>query len=159
MMIAAWTDDADVVYEGRHFNARGVRMLPRPVAQPHPPIWMGGNSTRAIRRAVERCQGWAPFPSAGIERTTRTATISGIDDLAARIDLARTIAEETGRTEPFDVCFSAGDAGDPSKSIDERRDHLGRLAEIGVTWVAVSFPDKTRAAYIDSLNQFATDLL
>ena len=31
--------------------------------QPHPPIWVGGNSNAAIRRAVERGQGWLPFPN------------------------------------------------------------------------------------------------
>ena len=42
---------------------RGNTMLPRPIAQPHPPIWVGGNSKLAIRRAVERGQGWLPFPN------------------------------------------------------------------------------------------------
>ncbi len=40
---AIWTGD-DVGFEGRHFSARGVTAHPRPVSDPHPPIWIGGNS-------------------------------------------------------------------------------------------------------------------
>src|SRR5271165_4030826 len=75
VMKLAWTGET-VTFEGRHFRARGVRMLPRPVADPHPPIWMGGNSTRAIRRAVESCEGWAPFRSAGLGPSVRTAPVT-----------------------------------------------------------------------------------
>ncbi|MSZ30124.1 MAG: TIGR03619 family F420-dependent LLM class oxidoreductase, partial [Actinobacteria bacterium] len=53
VMRKAWTED-QVAFEGEHFRSRGVTMRPRPVAQPHPPIWVGGNSKAAIRRAVER---------------------------------------------------------------------------------------------------------
>ena len=60
-MVAAWTTDG-VALEGRHFRARGNTMLPRPFAQPHPPIWVGGNSKTAIRRAVERGPGLAAVP-------------------------------------------------------------------------------------------------
>ena len=63
VMRRVWSED-EVVAEGRHFT-RGTSMRPRPVQQPHPPIWIGGNSTAAIRRAVERGQGWVPFPNPG----------------------------------------------------------------------------------------------
>lgn len=40
----------DVAYEGSSFSARGVRLFPLPAARP--PIWVGGNSKPAVRRAV-----------------------------------------------------------------------------------------------------------
>src|SRR5919112_1332149 len=53
MMKRAWSESG-VVAKGAHFDASaGHTRLPRPVQQPHPPIWIGGNSKRAIRRAVE----------------------------------------------------------------------------------------------------------
>jgi probable F420-dependent oxidoreductase len=37
---------------------RGQR--PRPVQQPRPPIWVGGSTKPALRRAAERGDGWLP---------------------------------------------------------------------------------------------------
>jgi probable F420-dependent oxidoreductase len=142
----AWSGQ-DVAYQGRHFRARGVRMRPTPVSRPHPPIWMGGNSRIAIRRAVESCQGWAPFPSAGIARASKTAEVAGLDDLRPRIAYARAHAGAIGRTEPLDICWSAGSGADAT--------HLDRLAAEGITWATIGFPAKDRRGYIDALRRYA----
>jgi probable F420-dependent oxidoreductase len=142
----AWSGE-DVAYRGRHFSARAVRMRPLPVSRPHPPIWMGGNSYAAIRRAVERCQGWAPFPSAGIARAAKTAELRGLDDLRPRTAYARKHAEAIGRTEPLDICWSLN-SGDG-------RSGISRLEDEGITWAAVGFPATARTSYVDSLRRFA----
>jgi probable F420-dependent oxidoreductase len=146
----AWSGE-DVAYHGRHFSARAVRMRPRPVSRPHPPIWMGGNSYAAIRRAVDRCEGWAPFPSAGIARAAKTAELRGLDDLRPRIAYARKYAEGLGRTEPLDICWSLG-TGDG-------RSALRRLEDEGITWATVGFPATDRSSYIDSLRRFAEQMI
>ena len=70
---AIWTTD-DVSYEGRHFTAQGITAHPRPVSDPHPPIWIGGNTAAARRRVAEYGDGWCPFPApAGLAQTARTA--------------------------------------------------------------------------------------
>src|SRR5688572_14269275 len=62
VLVAVWTGD-DVSFEGRHFSARGVTSHPRPISQPHPPIWIGGNSARARQRVADHGDGWCPFPA------------------------------------------------------------------------------------------------
>jgi len=146
----AWSGE-DIAYEGRHFKARGVRMRPLPVARPHPPIWIGGNSHTAIRRAVDRAQGWAPFPSTGIARAAKTAEVGGLDDLRPRIAYARAYAAEVGRTEPLEICWSLGDA---SSSDDVRR-----LEDEGITWATVGFHTADRRSYIDAMRAFADAVL
>ena len=161
VMKLAWTGET-VSYEGRHFRARGVRMLPRPVADPHPPIWMGGNSTRAIRRAVESCQGWAPFRSGGLASSTRTASLTGVGDLLPRIELAREHAAAVGRSQPLDICFSLGDAEAGRADHAAQRGEMTRLAEAGVTWVSVGFDETgraTRAQIVDRARRFADEVL
>lgn len=50
----AWRDDP-ATFEGRHVRFRDIRVLPKPA---HPiPIWIGGMSEPALRRAVERGDG------------------------------------------------------------------------------------------------------
>lgn len=158
VMAAVWRGE-DLAYEGRHFAARGVRMVPPPTSRPHPPIWIGGNSHASIRRAVTRYQGWAPFGTAGYGKASRTADISGVDDLVARIEKARDLAAEVGRTEPLDICYSAGSLGDPGLPEEERRDLIGRLGAAGVTWLPVSIPGDERVAVLDGLRAFAATFI
>jgi probable F420-dependent oxidoreductase len=160
VMRAVWTND-EVAWEGRHFRGRGVSMLPRPASVPHPPIWIGGNSKDAIRRAVDRGQGWVPFPNpASAARAVRTPIIGTVDDLAARIAYLREYAAETGRTELLDVCF-APFALDPYKTgareLEPARvdDELARLEELGVTWCVVGVPARTRVEWIDGMRRLA----
>ncbi|HEX3034676.1 MAG TPA: LLM class F420-dependent oxidoreductase [Thermodesulfobacteriota bacterium] len=47
-------------FEGEFFRFSNIKFYPRPLQQPHPPIWIGGNSERALRRAVELGDGWQP---------------------------------------------------------------------------------------------------
>jgi len=154
VMKLAWTEDV-VTYEGRHFKARGVSMLPHPVQQPHPPIWMGGNSYRAIRRAVESCQGWCPFPSAGIARAAKTAEIASTEDMLVRLDYARRHADEVGRKEPFDVVWGGGPSDDPAAA----REHLRRLADEGITWVTTGFPADDRKTYVERLRRYGDEVI
>jgi len=52
-------------YEGRHFSIRDVEISPRPL-QPSIPIWVGGTSEMALRRAARYGDGWiAAFSSVG----------------------------------------------------------------------------------------------
>jgi probable F420-dependent oxidoreductase len=158
VMQAVW-QGGDVAHEGRHFQARGVRMVPTPVSTPRPPIWIGGNSTRSIRRAVTSYDGWAPFGTGGYGKASRTAEIDGIDDLVARIAVARALADDVGRTWDLDVCYSAGALVEPSVPVEQRRDVIGRLADAGVTWLPISIPGTDRAAVLDGLRSFAADCI
>jgi alkanesulfonate monooxygenase SsuD/methylene tetrahydromethanopterin reductase-like flavin-dependent oxidoreductase (luciferase family) len=52
-------------YEGKHFSIRDVEISPRPL-QPSIPIWVGGTSEMALRRAARYGDGWiAAFSSVG----------------------------------------------------------------------------------------------
>lgn len=74
---AAWGAE-EFSFKGSGYEARGSRILPGPVHKPHPPLLIGGNSRRAIRRAVEVGDAWYPFFTSGaVSRTSRTAPMSG----------------------------------------------------------------------------------
>lgn len=161
-MEAAWTGRS-VEFSGIGFEAAGNTMRPRPVQRPHPPIWVGGNSPRAIRRAVDYAQGWSPFPlpAAGRERT-RTAAIENVDDLAAGIARMRAYATQQGREAPLDVNFVPFGLHMNTPRVPpnaELEEQFGRLAEVGVTWVSVGFPTPSRAAYQDALARFGETFL
>lgn len=54
-----WTKD-EHSFKGSFHNFSEIKFYPKPHQKPHPPIWIGGNSKRAITRAVEHGNGWHP---------------------------------------------------------------------------------------------------
>lgn len=147
----------DVAYEGATFSARGVRL--RPVPAQVPPVWIGGNSRPAVRRAVSKFQGWAPFNTFGYAAASRTAEISTLDELEAAIGWARSYAEQIGRTEPLDICFSAGNMLDDNRSIDERHATVERLSAAGVTWLTIAPGGEDRSELIERARSFAKEFI
>ncbi len=143
IMRRAWTQD-EVAVDTNRVRARGVVQLPHPAPVP---IWIGGNSTRALRRAVEIGDGWSPFPNPpAASRAVKTPAITNLEELAARLDIARTYATEIGRTTPLTVCFAPfGPDAD-----------LTAFGELGIEWLTVQFDGcTTRAEWLDRLAAFA----
>jgi probable F420-dependent oxidoreductase len=140
-------------YRGKHFDARDVIALPRPVQDPIP-IWIGGNSRLTLRRVATRAQGWLPLLShVDISSTTRTPNLGSTDALADRIGELRELAG--ARAASLDVAASYPDPTILAVNLDadRHREAFARLAEVGVTWVIVPGPagsfDASRA-FIDT---------
>lgn len=137
-------------------------MLPRPAQLPHPPLWIGGNSRRAVRRAVESADGWSPFPNpARLAARTHTAPLESPADLAVALEYAHRHAEVVGRTEPLTVCFVPEGLSMGGGPVDESRvvDSIGELAGVGVHWVTVALPGDTRADQRAALERFGARVL
>lgn len=98
-----------VEHRGTHYVVEGVTLSPAPVQQPLP-IWIGGNSARAVARAA-RFDGW--FADTSDPEKMRISP----DELADRV-------AETGRGDGFDVIVHGySDRADPSA-----------YAAAGATW-------------------------
>ncbi len=157
-MKAAWSGDP-LSLTGRHFEAQDNFALPRPVQDPHPPIWIGGNSKRAIRRAVELADGWAPMPNPAQTAARRhSAALETLEDLKIRIDYASSHAEAVGRSSSLTIASSLGGLAMETRStnggatdIDDLMvETAEQLAGVGVTYLygGVLRPVDTRAEFL-----------
>lgn len=157
-----WTTD-DFSYEGRHFSAKGITAHPRPVSTPHPPIWIGGNTSAARKRVVEHGDGWCPFPApAMLAQTARTAVmdaetlVDGIEDLRRRFDAA-------GRDfAGIDITFTnaeGGSPGDDDFNADAYLTGLEKLAAAGVTWVQVGMPGDSLTHVLETIDRFGSSVI
>ncbi|MBI2204895.1 MAG: TIGR03619 family F420-dependent LLM class oxidoreductase [Candidatus Rokubacteria bacterium] len=108
LMRALWTEPR-VSFAGEFWRVTDARMEPKPVQQPHPPIWFGGHHPNALRRAVELGDG---FVGAG---SIATATF------AEQTTVLRRLLADAGR-DP--AAFPVGKR--VYVAIDRDRDRAGR---------------------------------
>jgi alkanesulfonate monooxygenase SsuD/methylene tetrahydromethanopterin reductase-like flavin-dependent oxidoreductase (luciferase family) len=47
----AWTEEC-FSFDGQYYHLTDVRLSPRPVQQPHPPLWIGARGKKAVERAA-----------------------------------------------------------------------------------------------------------
>lgn len=160
---AIWAGD-DVSYDGRHFTARGITGHPRPVSQPHPPIWIGGNSARARQRVVEHGDGWCPFAApAMVARTARTGALDTPELLAAAIDDLRVRLDAADRDPAtVDITFTNSAGGQPGSDgfdAEAHLDGLHGLADLGVTWVQVALPDDSLDHAVETIQLYGEQII
>jgi len=162
VMRKAWTGEP-VAHQGRTFNARDAVVQP---ARPEGiPIWGGGNSKRAIRRAVELCDGWSPFPApAWVTTFAGTDELETIDQLRAKLVYLRDYAAEIGRAGPIDICtgrfgqngqLNHGGAVDPAEAIDA----YSALAEAGVTCAGFHVGADSPAQFAENVQWFGEEII
>ena len=152
--------EEDVAFSGTGYQARGNTMLPRPVQRPHPPLWMGGNSRPAIRRAVDHCEGWLPFPNPrAMAKFTRTPALESDEDLLGRLSYARRYADEAGRKSPLQIGYSLESMAGSETPSAEHLERTRVLRDYGVDWLAIGFPDRDRSGYIDSIRRFGDEVI
>lgn len=156
---AAWTGD-EFSFEGAGYSAPGNRILPRPLQQPHPPLLIGGNSRRAIRRAVELGDAWNPFlTTRTVSAAARTALISGAEELAEGIRQLREHCERVGRVVPPEVVVAGLTAPYEEWDAALLRDRIGAFADLGVTAVAVQIAGRSMSEYCDEVERFGREVI
>ena len=57
VMKALWTQP-EAHFQGEFWQLDGLKMEPKPLQKPHPPIWLGARHINALRRAVRHGDGW-----------------------------------------------------------------------------------------------------
>jgi probable F420-dependent oxidoreductase len=157
---AVWTGD-DISFEGKHFSARGITAHPRPTSEPHPPIWIGGNTAASRKRVALYGDGWCPFPApALLAQTAGTAVIDSVQRLSEGIDDLRRRCDAADRDwSAIDITFTNSEGGSPASDEFDADAYLGgleKLAAVGVNWVQVNLPGDSLAHTLDSIDRFRT---
>jgi probable F420-dependent oxidoreductase len=161
-MRAVWSAD-EASFSGEFVRFEHVSALPRPVQQPGPPIWVGGNTTAALRRAARLGDGWQPYTLLPEEIAAERQRLAGwlreagreagsvTISLRANVRLARSSVEATGWSamDPRQVI-----AGTPDEVIAQVRAY----ASAGVEHIFFSSGGGT-AATLETIALFAREVL
>ena len=125
VLFALWTA-GEASFEGQFYRVPESFFLPKPLQRPHPPIWIGGNSRRAIRRAAEFGDGWHP--------TSRFSPSA----LAEEMKHLQDLAEKAGR-DPSAIALTLRWNAFPSLTekhvLGEVAERLHQYREVGVQHV------------------------
>lgn len=114
-----WTGEP-VEHAGEFYQFNKVRCQPAPVQTPHPPIWVGGHSRAALRRAARYGDGWHPVGA-------NPAVPMTPQELAGLIDQLKQFMDEEGRDfGKMTISFKA-----PLYDLNKRADREERLPFTG----------------------------
>jgi probable F420-dependent oxidoreductase len=99
IMKELWTNP-DPRYRSERWNLAGFKFAPKPAQQPTIPLWVGGSSPGALRRAATLGDGWHPTGLSpeefrgGCEEVRKLATAAGRDP--DRLTMSMRVEVEVG---------------------------------------------------------------
>jgi probable F420-dependent oxidoreductase len=137
-----WTED-EASYHGRFVNFERVWSWPKPVQKPHPPIVVGGNGPRTLRRVVEYGDEWAPIIGRGPDLVPRMTELAELASAAGRGPIPVTVFAFGSPNPQWVERFHAAGAsryifGLPAAPAETVLPFLGRCAEIARRYEEVS---------------------
>ena len=159
--IELWTSD-NPTFEGKYVNFSDITFLPKPMQKPYPPIWIGGGSRPAIRRAAQIGDCWHPvgaIPAAPLEP----------EELSEKLVLLRQDAEKVGR-DPATIqvsvkapLYDSNDTSGPRRrftgSPDEVRQDVQTYSDIGVTHLIFDFRVESANETNDRMAKFSEEVM
>jgi probable F420-dependent oxidoreductase len=155
-LLALALEEEYPTFSGETWQVRDMGQRPRPVQTPRPPIWVGGSTPAALRRAAERGDGWLPqgVPEMGME-----AAIAFLQEHRARTRGAAPI--EIGMNSPFlyvgtpPVEMPAGTlSGDPGAMATQLR----QRRRLGVSHMGIRFRTRSCNELLDQIEAFGTEV-
>ncbi|GAA1267776.1 TIGR03619 family F420-dependent LLM class oxidoreductase [Pseudonocardia aurantiaca] len=157
-----WTDPRPE-HRGAYFEITGLAVEPTPLQKPRPPIYIGGNSKPALRRAA-RHEGWQPNP-----------TDFSLAEIPPLLDYLREQPDFAGKAETFDInwikppggaVLPGGFAEAGGTELKGHRERLvdaysGEYRELAITRTVVEPPPAiaSEGEYLDFLRWFAEEVI
>jgi probable F420-dependent oxidoreductase len=147
---------ANPTLDGPRWPASGMAIGPRPVQSPRPPIWVGGSSPAAIRRAARLGDGWLP-QSLGADASLLGELRRLRDELrgGAPIDIGGLSAPLYVGSPPPGLELPRATVSGPPERLAEA---LRPFAEAGVGQVQVRFPARSADEMCDQVAAFGADV-
>lgn len=133
---AIWTQD-EAEFHGEYVDFNPLWSWPKPLQQPHPPVFLGGETSYTLQRVVDHCDGWLP------RSRQPDLVLKGIGELKER-------AAKAGRDMKTINVTASGAPGDPQL--------LDRYREGGCDRCILSLPSADRDTVLPILDRYVSFL-
>jgi len=159
-----WTDD-DAAHDSPYSKFSEITFKPKPMQQPHPPIWIGGESGRAHRRVVELGDGWYPIganpahplDSIALYKASRDKLFERAER-AGRDPATITLAYNAPFHSQTETAGRDGGRMIMTGSAADRAGDIAALKELGVTTVIVNTLENELPATLDRMREFREEV-
>src|SRR5438874_1362991 len=153
-----WTQ-SPASFSGQFYRFDSIKCLPQPVQKPHPPIWVGGHSRAALRRAARHGDGWHPVGA-------NPAAMLAPPEFKTLLDELRRLTEAEGRDPRtltisykaplYDAGLAAGGERRPfSGTPDQVLDDIATYARLGVSELIFDFRSEEPKESLERMERFA----
>jgi len=156
-----WTKH-DASFDGKYYQISDTGFEPKPVQKPHPPVWIGGHSGPAVRRAAKFGDGWMPI---GL----RPPAILEPEELAGKIAQLRKLTVAAGRPEDaVSLTFSTGvmfnDQTGSSRAWmqgnpEQIASDLRQYQDLGVSNFIINFQGGTIPELQENMERFSREVI
>jgi probable F420-dependent oxidoreductase len=158
-----WTQ-SPANFDGEFYQYKDIRCEPFPLQKPHPPIWVGGHSRAALRRAARYGDGWHPVGAIA-------ASPLPPQEMRAHLATLRQLMEAEGRDfGSIDISYKAplydtsvSDRDGTRRSFSGQPDQIAgdirSFAAIGVHELIFDFRGQSIQETIERLQQFAAEVM
>ena len=145
-------------FHGKHYHVEGTRILPRPLQLPNPPIWVGGDSPPAIRRAALLGDGWHPIrltPEELAEKRQRLLDMRQAHKLPVEgFPTALGIPMHLG-DKPLPTAYRVALQGSPADMASQAQAY----ADAGVDTFILRSTETDFTSYLKAMEQFAEQVI
>jgi probable F420-dependent oxidoreductase len=162
-----WTKDAPA-FNGTHVNFSDLLFYPKPVQKPLPPIWIGGESGPALRRAIRFADAWYPGNNsqttpldtparlaAGIARFKDACAAAGRDPGTMQVAL---LVQNFFEWEPYKIADGSARRLFTGSAVDMAED-TAALSAIGVGYVALRLGGETIEEAVERIERFGVEVI
>jgi probable F420-dependent oxidoreductase len=156
-----WTKD-NPSFQGEFHRFSNIRCEPRPVQPGGIPIWVGGHTPQAVRRAARLGDGWQPL----VQRPPADLPPAEMQEKIAQL---RAFAREAGR-DPQRITLAMGSAiqftdgpaggprslftGAPAQIVEA----IQRYQELGMQNFRCAFPSPSFDGLLQAMERFASEV-
>jgi alkanesulfonate monooxygenase SsuD/methylene tetrahydromethanopterin reductase-like flavin-dependent oxidoreductase (luciferase family) len=141
VVLRAWREDR-LTYEGEFIQVRDVEVLPKPLQQPHPPVWMAATSPDAIAWAAEAGHSILMDPHSSHDDIRRKLA-------AYREALSAAGHPVNGRTIPIARLIAIAPTDEEAKAVARR----------GAQWTVTSYAKRPRSDVVDPVERYVNEVV
>ena len=150
-----WSDDSPR-FDGRFYHFGESDFAPKPVQKPHPPIWIAGNSSAALRRVAKYGNGWHPF------KPSLEALEQGKQELAGYLEAEGRRMEDIVISAKGHLTFTDSAPGAGQWPLEGRVEDIvagiERFGELGVEHFILDYLPETLDKGLDTMERFAQEI-